>query len=180
MNKIYAIRDKVTSKFVSDSDLHGNGTSVILVNTPVILYFDSIQAAKARLVKMQKNMYDEGPDWDTDEESAMLEESEFEWVYMKPDPSRFEIVEVEVKVADTNHPRHYWRVKNTEINEYYKGLKKTTKIGKIYRTLSGAERVATAITKTPKRNRDTKAKKVLFGRPECANVELEPCILEYK
>lgn len=180
MSKIYCIRDILTGKFVAQSDLYGDGHNIVLCNNPVELYFESIEGAKARLKKMQAVMDQAGPAWDFEDISSMVGVFDRFYETMKPSANRLEIVEGEVKIANTNNPRHYWRIKDTNKNEYFKTIKKTNNIGKIYRTLAGAEKVATAITRTPKNKRDTKAKKLLFGDPKCANVELEPCIVEFK
>ena len=166
MSKIYSIQDKITGFYVKDTDLHGHGARMIGTNNPTELYFYSRQLAEFRLLKVKKALLRDSYERDG-------------WFYIKPNPSRFEIIEGEVKVLPDITEDCLYRIKDKQSGLYYWKQKKFHEVGRIYKSLQGCEPVVTKLTDTPKQNRDTNAKKVLYGKPECFNIEVEPCILEF-
>lgn len=167
MSKIWTIRDTLTGHFVKDTDLHGGGSRIIGTNKPVELYFHSIDHAKMRLLKLQKALMKDNFERD-------------DWFYIKPDPARFEVLEGKVKPLEKLYPDCFYRIKDVKSGLYYWKAKKFHEVGRIYKSLQGVEPVITLLTGTPKCNRDTTAKKMLFGKPASFNIEVEPCILEFK
>lgn len=166
MNKIWSIRDEITGAFVKDTDLHNRANNIMGTNSPVDLYFHSLEHAEKRLEKLRK---------------ALLKESyeTADWFKIKPQSNRFKIVEGKIKVLTKLNTGCFYRIKDTKTNTYYLKGGKFHETGRIYKSLSGVEPVVTRLTKTPKVNRTTKAKKMLFGKPESFGIEIEPCSLEF-